>query len=105
VVGLLKNVEKFAFALKVPLLTFPEQLDVNMLTAWLVPAKAGGVISGDTNSEVNKLITTNEMSLFSFIYLPFTLIVTLTFWPGFNPVTVAVAEFLDGEAVGESHQA
>jgi hypothetical protein len=28
-----KDVEKFAFALKVPLLTFPAQLDVNMLTA------------------------------------------------------------------------
>jgi hypothetical protein len=34
------------------------------------------------------------MILFVFIYLPLTFTVTLTFWPGFNPVTVAVAEFL-----------
>jgi hypothetical protein len=40
------------------------------------------------------------MTLFSFIYLPFTLIVTLTFWPGFNPLTVAVAEFLEVDVFG-----
>ena len=25
----------------------------------------------------------------------------MTFWPGFNPVTVAVAEFLDGAGLDE----
>jgi hypothetical protein len=35
------------------------------------------------------------MTLFIFIYLPFTFTVTLTFWPGFNPVTVAFAEIID----------
>ena len=77
--GLSKNVEKFAFALKVPLLTFPEQLAENMLTAWLVPAKADGVISEFPNNEANKLNKTIETILFIFIYLPFTFTVTLIF--------------------------
>jgi hypothetical protein len=43
-----------------------------------------------------------KLSIFlSNIYLPFTLIVTLTFWPGFNPVTVAFAELLDGAGLDE----
>jgi hypothetical protein len=40
------------------------------------------------------------MILFIFIYLPFTFTVTLTFWPGFNPVTVAFAEFLVVDVAG-----
>jgi hypothetical protein len=67
--GLSKNVEKFALALKVPLLTLPEQLDENMLTAWLVPAKAGGVISEGPNSETSRLNKTTEIALFFIIIL------------------------------------
>jgi hypothetical protein len=50
--------------------------------------------------EESKLNKTIEMILFIFIYLPFTFTVTLTFWPGFNPVTVAFAEFLVVDVAG-----
>jgi hypothetical protein len=50
--------------------------------------------------EANKLNKIIEIILFIFIYLPFTFTVTLTFWPGFNPVTVAFALFLFVDVLG-----
>jgi hypothetical protein len=42
----------------------------------------------------------NFLNLIAFNYLPFTFTVTLTFWPGFNPVTVAFALFLFVDVLG-----